>query len=80
MKITRHAKTRLKERNGFNKKATDRMAQKALEKGIPYSRTKGRLHQWLTAKYFKNRNAGNTRVYGDKAYIFEETNISNNIN
>ena len=38
MKISKHAEERSKERNGFSKKTTERMAKKALEtlpKGTP---------------------------------------------
>ena len=72
MKVTKHAKDRLKERNGFNKKSIDRMARKALDEGIPHSKTKGNLNKWVTARYFANKNANNIRIYGDKAYIFND--------
>ena len=70
MKVTRHAKDRLKERNGLNKKSIERIAKRALEEGIPHSRTKGQLNKWITARYFSNQSANNIRLYGDKAYIF----------
>lgn len=70
MGVSEHAKERLKERCGFNKKASERMAQKAFEEGIAHSQTKGRLNKWVTSLYFRNRNANNIRLYGDKAYIF----------
>lgn len=55
MKVSRHAKQRMKERCGFNGKAQERMARKALTDGITHAQTKGRL---------------NKRIYGDNAYIF----------
>ncbi len=70
MKISDHAKQRMKERCGFNKKSQGRMAKKALEQGITHKQTKGRLNKWVTSLYFKNRNANNIRIYGDNAYIF----------
>lgn len=70
MCVSEHAKERLKERCGFNKKASERMSQKAFEEGIPHSKTKGRLNKWVTSLYFRNQNANNIRLYGDKAYIF----------
>ena len=70
MCVSEHAKERLKERCGFNKKAIERMSQKAFEEGIPHSKTKGRLNKWVTSLYFRNQNANNIRLYGDKAYIF----------
>lgn len=70
MHVTEHAKKRLKERNGLNNKSIDRMAEKALNEGIRHNQTKGRLNKYLTALFFKNTNASNIRLYGDKAYLF----------
>lgn len=72
MEVSMHAAERLKERCGLNKKSMQRMAQKAFNKGIRHSQTRGRLNKWVTGLYFNNRNANNIRLYGDKAYIFCE--------
>ena len=70
MCVSEHAKERLKERCGYNKKTSERMAQKAFEEGITHGQTKGRLNKWITSLYFKNQKASNIRLHGDKAYIF----------
>lgn len=70
MTITNHAKDRLKERCGLNKKSKDRMVQRVLKNGIHHRDTKGRLHKWITSLYFNNKDDNNIRVYGQKAYIF----------
>lgn len=70
MGVSEHAKNRLKERCGFNKKASERMAEKAFKKGITHGQTKGNLNKWVTSLYFNNTSANNIRLYGDKAYIF----------
>lgn len=70
MKITSHARQRMKERCGFNDKTQERMAQKALSDGITHAQTTGRLNKWITGLYFRNTNANNIRIYGDNAYIF----------
>lgn len=70
MNISNHARQRMKERCGFNKKTQERMAEKAFRDGIPHNRTNGRLNKWITSLYFKNERANNIRIYGDKAYIF----------
>ena len=70
MEVSNHAKERMKERCGFNKKSCDRMASKAFEEGISHKQTKGRLNKWVTSLYFKNKSANNIKLYGDKAYIF----------
>lgn len=70
MNISNHDKQRMKERCGFNKKSQERMAKKALERGITHKQTKGRLNKWVASLFFKNCNANNIRIYGDNAYIF----------
>lgn len=70
MRVSNHAKERLKERNGFNKKSCSRMAERAFKDGITHSQTKGNLNKWITSLYFKEERANNIRLYGDKAYIF----------
>ena len=70
MRISNHAKMRMKQRCGLNEKACLRMAKKAFEEGIQHSQTKGLLNKWVTSLYFKNENANNIRLYGDKAYRF----------
>lgn len=70
MNISNHAEKRMKERCGFNKKTSERMASKVFQEGITHSQTKGRLNKWVTSLYFKNKSANNIRLYGDKAYIF----------
>lgn len=70
MTISNHARQRMKERCGFNRKAQDRMAENAFNEGITHKQTKGRLHKWVTSLFFKNCNANNIRMYGDNAYIF----------
>lgn len=60
----------MKERCGFNRKAQDRMAEKAFNEEITHKQTKGGLHKWVTSLFFKNCNANNIRLYGDNAFIF----------
>ncbi len=70
MMVSKHAEKRMKERNGLSKKACHRIAQKAYDDGIPHSRTKGNLNKWVTSIFFRNTDANNIKLYGDKAYIF----------
>lgn len=70
MNISNHARQRMKERCGFNRKVQDRMAEKAFNEGITHKQTKGRLNKWVTSLFFKNYNANNIRLYGGYCYIF----------
>ena len=73
--ITKHAEKRLKERIGLNKKALQRAADTAFEKGIRHNETIGNLNKWVTAKFFQNTNANNIRLYNDKAWIFTDDRL-----
>lgn len=70
MNVSVHAKQRMKERCGFNKKSQAKMAERAFNDGITHSQTKGMLNKWITSLYFKNQKANNIRIYGENAYIF----------
>lgn len=75
VQVSMHAEERLKERCGINKKSVQRMAEKAFTNGIHHSQTKGNLKKWVTSLYFKNETANNIRLYGDKAYIFNNETL-----
>ena len=70
MLITKHAQKRLKERCGLSKKAAERLANLAYERGMKHSETTGNLRKWVDNQYFYNETANNIRLYGDKAFIF----------
>ena len=70
VKVTNHGKQRLKERNGFNVKSIDRMAEKVYQNGLCHSETSGQLNKWITKLYFTGKVANEIRIYGDKAYLF----------
>ena len=70
IQVSRHAEKRMRERCGLNRKAVERMAQKAFDKGIKRSQTKGNLNKWVTGLWSRNKSADNIRLYGDKVYIF----------
>ena len=75
MTITQHAKQRMRERCGFNKKTAERMAKKAFYEGITHAQTKGKLNKWITSLYFKNEKANNIRLYGGFCYVFAEETL-----
>lgn len=73
--ITRHAEQRLKERVGLGKKALQRTAEAAYDKGIKHCETTDNHNKWDTSLYFANRNANNIRLYNDKAWIFSDQKL-----
>ena len=75
MIVTKHAKQRMKERCGLKSKSTERMAAVAYEKGMKHGDLSGNLKKWVDSLYFKNRTANQIRLYGDKAYIFQNEKL-----
>ena len=73
--VTKHAEKRLRERMGLGKKAVQRAAETAYEKGIKHAETTGNLNKWITSLYFNNKTANNIRLYNDKAWIFAGKNL-----
>lgn len=68
--ITKHAYTRMKERNGWNKKAATRMVSRIYRDGRRPEQVKGYLKGWVNTKYMYS-NAGDEYIlFGDKLYIF----------
>ncbi len=73
--VTTHGKKRMKERCGINKKASERLATIAFEKGLRHNDTTGCLNKWVTSLWGYSKKANNIRLYGDKAYIFAGTTL-----
>lgn len=74
--ITKHSYTRFKERAGINKKAANRLTEKAYRNGIGKEEVSGRLSQYILLKtkaYERNNNC--IKIYGEMVYCFlSETN------
>lgn len=70
IKVSKHAEKRMRERCGLNKKAVERMAEKAYYNGIKHSETRGKLNKWISHKYLAKEKANNIRICGDKAFVF----------
>lgn len=74
VRVTEHAKLRIKERMGLPKKSIIRIAQKALDEGSLIANVSGRLRSW--ASDYCNNHINNTlddyRVWADKLFIFDD--------
>lgn len=70
--VTDHAAKRTKERLGLPKRVTAKNADRALHEGIKHSETRGALHRYLDALYWKRETANNIRVYCNNVYIFHD--------
>lgn len=73
--VTEHALKRLKERAGISKKASFRMIDKALRRGISWTELKGYKGQWARTKCSSEENEGiRYIVYGELLFLFTEEN------
>ena len=70
MKVSDHAKKRIKERCGLPKKAIEKNALLALDAGITHSESKGRLKKYMDYLYLSHKQGGKLRIYGNHVYIF----------
>lgn len=68
--ITKHAYSRLKERNGWSKKASDCMIPKVYVNGLRPEQVKGYLKNWVITKYEYSNERDEYVLFGDKLYIF----------
>ena len=69
IEITDHAYKRMKERNGWNKKAASRMAERAFERGKDLKGTDNHLVRLWAMNRTKD-NDGIYKLYGKDVFIF----------
>lgn len=70
--VTDHGEQRIKDRLGLSKKIADKISQKALERGVSHSETKGSFKKYVDALYLKHRKANNIKIYHRKVYLFKD--------
>ena len=68
--ISKHAYARMKERNGWGRKAAERMVQRVYREGLRPEQIKGYLKGWINKKYGYSNNGDEYVLYGEMLYIF----------
>lgn len=68
--ISKHAYTRMKERNGWSRKAAERMVQRVYKEGLRPEQVKGYLKGWIKKKYGYCNEGDEYVIYGEMLYIF----------
>ena len=68
--LTRHAYLRMKERNGWSKKASERMAARIYLEGLRPEQVKGYLKGWINKKCSKSSQGNEFVLFGEMLYIF----------
>lgn len=72
MRVTRHARRRLKQRAGVCKRNCNKSANDAVKYGLRASDLAGELRNYVEgATIAHGRNLGDVRVFRQKIYIFE---------
>ena len=73
MYLTHHAKQRIVERVGIPRKAAQRYARLAMERGYELSEIKGPLVFWVRNRLYDSEGEElRPPVYGDKLFLFTE--------
>ena len=67
--VTRHGEKRLKERCGVPKRAVQRNAQTAYEKGLNYENATGKLKKYIDSKN-ESTQITDVRIWNGNVYVF----------
>ena len=71
MDVSAHAEERMTERLGIKKSATDRMAQRAFERGSDHSQYSGSFRRYLDKLILShNYSAKAIKIFGEHIYLF----------
>jgi predicted HAD superfamily Cof-like phosphohydrolase len=68
--VTDHAEQRVKDRLGLSKTIANKVANKALEKGIQHKDVSGSLRRFLDGLYLQYCTANGIRIYNNKVFLF----------
>jgi len=71
--LSNHAKNRMVERSGINKKSTVRIAEKAYKDGISQSQATGSLLRYISYIAGKSYKNCDIRIFNEKVYVFRDT-------
>lgn len=70
--ITKHAYNRARKRLSWRPETLERMAKRALRKGIKHDDADKILDQFFIKTYKNQYKANNVRIYGENVYIFKD--------
>ena len=75
IKVSKHAKKRMKERCGLNLSSIDRTAAIAFEEGLHHKDCTGSLKKYIDYLFLSHNFGNNIRLYGDNVYIFQGSTL-----
>lgn len=70
MEVTRHGKTRIKERLGLPKGVSEKNAEKAFNEGLRHGECKGDLKRYVDKQFLVTGKGRDYRVYNHYIYVF----------
>lgn len=73
--VTKHARQRMKERCGLNKGSMERVAGIVYEKGLKREDTYGKLRRYMDRLSVYNGISDQSRIYGDKVFVFHNERL-----
>lgn len=73
MIVTNHAKKRIRQRAGVGKKACQRLAANAVERGVNRTQLTGSVRRYLDKLYFSHDDCTDIIVYSNKVFVFAKT-------
>ena len=73
--ISDHAMKRLKERNGWTKKASMRMMKKIHDNGLTPNQVKGKYAAWIRQKAENKAKHEHFLLYGENLYVFSRNTL-----
>jgi len=73
--ITRLADKRMRERLGIPRKAFEKNASTALEKGVSHKECTGRLKKYVDHLFLSHNRGSDIRLYCGYVYIFTRNNL-----
>jgi len=73
--VTNHAAERVRKRAGIPKKAVQKNADTALDKGITHKDSTGRLKKYFDYLFLSHGTGTNIRMHGGYVYIFTHHNL-----
>ena len=75
LRITEHGRERVRKRLNIKKKAVDRVAINAFEKGKKHSDFSGKFRRYLDGVFLRHCTATNMRVHGHHLFIFDNDTL-----
>lgn len=71
IRITRHARQRLRGRMGISASSHERMAERVLRRGVPVDELEGQLRSFVEGQIQRHGRGAESRVYGEALWVID---------